>query len=95
MRRKKLANKITSILVSAMMLVSTPMSALATDVEIQQAADQVEAQISSEDGETLSESSDQTEENAEEVQDEDITTDEELICDEMGGYLLIQKNPKS
>ena len=36
MRRKKLANKIMSILMSAMMLVSTPMSALATDVEIQQ-----------------------------------------------------------
>lgn len=86
MRRKKLANKIMSILMSATMLVSTPMSVLATDVEIQQAADQVEVQTSSEDGETLSESDDLTEENVEEVQDEDITSDEELISDEMGGY---------
>ena len=30
-----------------------------------------------------------------ELQDEDITSDEELIFDEMRGYLLIQKNPKS
>ena len=84
MRRKKLANKIMSILMSAMMLVSTPMSALATDVEIQQAADQVEVQTSSEDVEDLSESDDLTEENVEEVQDEDITSDEELIFDEGG-----------
>lgn len=95
MRRKKLANKIMSILMSAMMLVSTPMSALATDVEIQQAADQVEVQTSSEDVEELSESDNLTEENVEEFQDEDITSDEELIFDEIGGYLLIQKNPKS
>ena len=85
MRRKKLANKIMSILMSAMMLVSTPMSALATDVEIQQAADQVEVQTSSEDVEDLSESDDLTEENVEEFQDEDITSDEELIFDEIGG----------
>ena len=84
MRRKKLANKIMSILMSAMMLVSTPMSALATDVEIQQAAGQVEVQTSSEDVEDLSESDDLTEENVEEVQDEDITSDEELILDEVG-----------
>ena len=95
MRRKKLANKIMSILMSAMMLVFTPMSTLATDVEVQQAAGQVEVQTSSEDVEDLSESDDLTEENVEELQDEDITSDEELIFDEMGGYLLIQKNPKS
>ena len=70
---------------SAMMLVSTPMSALATDVEIQQAAGQVEVQTSSEDVEDLSESDDLTEENVEEFQDEDITSDEELIFDEIGG----------
>ena len=29
-----------------------------------------------------------------ELQDENITSDEELIFDEMRGYLLIQKNPK-
>lgn len=68
MRRKKLANKIMSILMSAMMLVSTPMSALATDVEIQQAAGQVEVQTSSEDVEDLSESDDLTEENVEELE---------------------------
>lgn len=95
MRRKKLANKIMSILMSAMMLVSTPMNALATDVEIQQAAGQVEVQTFSEDLEDLSESDDLKEENVEELQDEDITSDEELIFDEMRGYLLIQKNPKS
>ena len=77
MRRKKLANKIMSILMSAMMLVSTPMSALATDVEVQQAADQVEVQTSSEDVETLNESDDLTEE----VQDEEIISDEGLIYD--------------
>ena len=77
MRRKKLANKIISVLMSAMMLVSTPMSALATDVEVQQAADQVEVQTSSEDVETLNESDDLTEE----VQDEEIISDEGLIYD--------------
>ncbi|MEI3138784.1 MAG: hypothetical protein V8T31_04015 [Lachnospiraceae bacterium] len=77
MRRKKLANKIMSILMSAMMLVSTPMSTLATDVEVQQAAGQVEVQTSSEDVEDLSESADQTEE----VQDEEIISDEGLIYD--------------
>ena len=77
MRRKKLANKIMSILMSAMMLVSTPMSTLAIDVEVQQAAGQVEVQTSSEDVEDLSESADQTEE----VQDEEIISDEGLIYD--------------
>lgn len=87
MRRKKLANKIMSILMSATMLVSTPMSALATDVEVQQNLDQIEVQTSSEDEETLSESDDLTEENAEDIQDEDITTDEDLISEETGGAL--------
>ena len=84
MRRKKLANKIMSILMSATMLISTPISALATDVEVRQNVDQGEVQISSEGVEDLSESDDLTEENVEEFQDEDITSDEELIFDEIG-----------
>ena len=86
MRRKKLANKIMSILMSATMLISTPISALATDVEVRQNVYQGEVQISSEGVEDLSESDDLTEENVEEVQDEDISTDEELISDETGEY---------
>ena len=54
MRRKKLANKIMSILMSATMLISTPISALATDVEVRQNVDQGEVQISSEGVEDLS-----------------------------------------
>ena len=61
MRRKKLANKIMSILMSATMLISTPISALATDVEVRQNVDQGEVQISSEGVEDLSESDDLTE----------------------------------
>ena len=88
MRRKKLANKIMSILMSATMLVSTPMSALATDVEVQQAADQIEAQTATEDSEALSEEADLSEEAAgNEAEDEDLISDEEIISDETGGVL--------
>lgn len=38
MRRKKLANKIVSILMAGMMVVSTPLSALAVDVSMSEDA---------------------------------------------------------
>ena len=52
MRRKKLANKIVSILMAGLMVASTPMSALATDVELTDGIQQIEVQSASEDGET-------------------------------------------
>ena len=62
MRRKKLANKITSILMAAMMLVSTPMSALATDAGYQDSEQQIEVQSVSEDSESMEENDGLTEE---------------------------------
>ena len=87
MRRKKLANKITSILMAAMMLVSTPMSALATDAGYQDSEQQIEVQSVSEDNESMEENNGLTEESAEEeiTSDEDITADEDVISEEMGG----------
>ena len=87
MRRKKLANKITSILMAAMMLVSTPMSALATDAGYQDSEQQIEVQSVSEDSESMEENNGLTEESAEEeiTSEEDITADEDVISEEMGG----------
>ena len=87
MRRKKLANKITSILMAVMMLVSTPMSALATDAGYQDSEQQIEVQSVSEDSESMEENDGLTEESAEEeiTSDEDITADEDVISEEMGG----------
>ena len=48
MQRKKMANKIVSILMAGLMLVSTPMSALATDVEATSVTQQIEVQTEAE-----------------------------------------------
>ena len=82
MRRKKLANKIVSILMAGLMLVSTPMSALATDGEIQQMTDQIEVQTSM-DNEEITENDDSlTEEMTGEDAEEEIIADEEVTADE-------------
>ncbi|MCQ4774120.1 leucine-rich repeat protein [Lacrimispora saccharolytica] len=76
MRRKKMANKIVSILMAGLMLVSTPMSVLATDGEIQQMTDQIEVQTSM-DNEEITENDDSlTEEMTGEDADEEITADD-------------------
>lgn len=97
MRRKKLANKITSILMAAMMLVSTPMSALATDAGYQDSEQQIEVQSVSEDSESMEENDGLTEESAEEeiTSDEDITADEDVISEEMGGGSTIPQRMKN
>ena len=77
MRRKKLANKIVSILMAGLMLVSTPMSALATDGEIQQMTDQIEVQTSM-DNEEITENDDSlTEEMIGEDAEENVILQEE------------------
>ena len=77
MRRKKLANKIVSILMAGLMLVSTPMSALATDGEIQQMEDQIEVQTSM-DNEEITENDDSlTEEMIGEDAEENVILQEE------------------
>ena len=81
MRRKKLANKIVSILMAGLMLVSTPISALATDGEIQQMEDQIEVQTSM-DNEEITENDDSlTEEMTGEDAEEEIIADEEVTAD--------------
>ena len=98
MRRKKLANKITSILMAAMMLVSTPMSALATDAGYQDSEQQIEVQSVSEDSEkSMEENNGLTEESAEEeiTSDEDITADEDVISEEIGGGSTIPQRMKN
>ena len=82
MRRKKLANKIVSILMAGLMLVSTPMSVLATDGEIQQMEDQIEVQTSM-DNEEIKENDDSlTEEMIGEDAEDDVIADEEVTVDE-------------
>ena len=77
MRRKKLANKIVSILMAGLMLVSTPMSVLATDGEIQQMEDQIEVQTSM-DNEEITENDDSlTEEMIGEDAEENVILQEE------------------
>ena len=69
-----------------MMLVSSPMSALATDAGYQDSEQQIEVQSVSEDSESMEENNGLTEESAEEeiTSDEDITADEDVISEEMG-----------
>ena len=84
MRRKKLANKIVSILMAGLMLVSTPMSALATDGEIQQMADQIEVQASM-DNEEITENDDSlTEEMIGEDAEEDVILQEDCNRKQQG-----------
>lgn len=82
MRRKKLANKIVSILMAGLMLVSTPMSVLATDGEIQQMEDQIEVQTSMDNDEITENDDSLTEEMIGEDAEEEIIADEEVTVDE-------------
>ena len=83
MRRKKLANKIVSILMAGLMLVSTPMSALATDVEAQSVTQQIEVQTEAETDAIAEADSSLTEENTEaDIEDEEILAEEEASSDE-------------
>lgn len=82
MRRKKLANKIVSILMAGLMVASTPMSALATDVELTDGIQQIEVQSASEDSETAVEEDSLTDETAEGAEDEDLAGDEEITVEE-------------
>ncbi len=86
MQKKKLATKIASILLSAAMLVSTTMTALATDEAVSVAAEQTEVQ-------TVSDTEDATLEASEEVAEEvtadtesteeETAAEEEIIADEV------------
>lgn len=71
MRRKKLANKIVSILMAAMMVVSSPMSALAVDTY----AAENEAVVLQAESVTEEETQD-TADMQEDSADEDITVDD-------------------
>ena len=77
MQRKKLATKIASILLSAAMLVSTTMTAFATDGEVSVAAEQMEVQTVAETAEEAS--LEVSEEDAAAV---DETTEEEIVAAE-------------
>ena len=83
MQKKKLATKIASILLSAAMLVSTTMTALATDGEVSVAAEQTEVQIVAEtaDDEAL-EASEEDAAAGEEIAEVETVTEEEVIADE-------------
>ena len=74
MRRKKLANKIVSILMAGLMVASTPMSALAVDVSMSEdavAAQEVAVEDATETNEAVN-----TENQSDEDAEEEITTDE-------------------
>ena len=74
MRRKKLANKIVSILMAGMMVASTPMSTLAADVSMSEdavAAQEVAVEDATETNEAVN-----TENQSDEDAEEEITTDE-------------------
>ena len=74
MRRKKLANKIVSILMAGLMVASTPMSALAADVSMSEdavAAQEVAVEDATETNEAVN-----TENQSDEDAEEEITTDE-------------------
>ena len=87
MRRKKLASKIVSILMAGLMMVSTPASALATDIQIQDDMQQVEVQTASEDEAASDTEGDLAEEaTGEDSEDEDITLDEDVSLGEEEVY---------
>ena len=81
---KKLATKIASILLSAEMLVSTTMTAFATDGEVSVAAEQTEVQIVAEtaDDEAL-EASEEDATASEEIAEEETVAEEEITADEV------------
>ena len=75
MRRKKLANKIVSILMAGMMVASTPMSTLAADVSMSE--DAVAAQEAAvEDATETNEAVNTENQSDEDAEEEEITTDE-------------------
>ena len=75
MRRKKLANKIVSILMAGMMVASTPMSTLAADVSMSE--DAVAAQeVAVEDATETNEAVNTENQSDEDAEEEEITTDE-------------------
>ncbi len=83
MQRKKLATKIASILLSAAMLVSTTMTAFATDGEVSVAAEQTEVQMVAEtaDDEAL-EASEEDAAASEELTEGETAAEEEITADE-------------
>lgn len=93
MRRKKLANKIVSILMAGMMVASTPMSALAVDVDLTEAESVIEQSVSEEESseEAIAEETDTDEELA----DEEITIEEDADQGDLGGHMLMKKKLKS
>ena len=80
MRRKKLANKIVSILMAAMMVVSSPMSALAVDTFTAE-NEAVVLQAESVTEEETQDTADMQEDSA----DEDIMVDDEDLSITGGG----------
>ena len=84
MQRKKLATKIASILLSAAMLVSTAMTAFATDGEVSVAAEQTEVQTVAEvaDDEAL-EASEEDATASEELTEGETAVEEEITADEV------------
>ncbi len=83
MRRKKIANKIVSILMAGLMLVSTPMSVLATDVEATSVTQQIEVQTEAETDAISEADSSLTEDSTEaDIEDEEILAEEEASSDE-------------
>ena len=83
MQKKKLATKIASILLSAAMLVSTTMTAFATDGEVSVAAEQTEVQAVAEttDDEAL-EASEEDAAAGEEIAEGETAAEEETVADE-------------
>ena len=83
MQRKKLATKIASILLSAAMLVSTTVTAFATDGEVSVAAEQTEVQMVAEtaDDEAL-EASEEDAAASEELTEGETAAEEEITADE-------------
>ena len=83
MQRKKLATKIASILLSAAMLVSTTMTALATDGEVSVAAEQTEVQTVAETADDAAlEASEADAVAGEEIAEEETAAEEETVADE-------------
>ena len=83
MQKKTLATKIASILLSVAMLVSTTMTALATDGEVSVAAERAEVQTVAETAEdTALEASEEDAATSEEITDGETAAEEEITADE-------------
>lgn len=84
MRRKKLANKIVSILMAGMMVAATPMSALAEEMPMSEDDSVVWQSETNPTDDTVYEDETGTEEAVEEA-DEDITMEQESDEEDVGG----------